>query len=103
MNNSIIFPEMVDGFAVQPNGEMLLIGQVPIPPDMKIKDIVRSYFGWDEDPDSDAMLMFYMVKEFQDWYDKQNSAIVSIPKKPTPPTPIKQSGNWMNGLPEKKP
>lgn len=74
MNNSD-FPEMVEGLAHFPNGEVKLIGKVPMSAGMKINDIARSYFGWDYDEDSNTAMAIQAMKEFHEWFLRQQAAV----------------------------
>lgn len=72
------FPETVDAFGKLPNGELKLVGQVPIPERMKAKEFIAQYFGREfDDVDSNASMCLYAFDEFLEWQKKQNEALLA--------------------------
>jgi hypothetical protein len=73
------FPEMIDALGEKPNGERVLIGKVPMPPEMKMKDIIRNYIGMDfADEDSAESYALYAMQDFYDWHQKQTAALAEL-------------------------
>lgn len=68
-------------YGVKPNGETVLIGDFPMTPWMKAKELVQSYYGvFDPEDSSEAADMYYTMLELVAYYE-QNFNIT--PKEPT--------------------
>lgn len=66
--------EKVDLLGVRADGSSEVIGQVPMPPKMKMRDIVRDMFGEPSgDPDAcdDASMCMYALECFHEWLLEQ--------------------------------
>lgn len=78
MDTTQIFPEMIDALGQKPNGERVLVGQVPMPPTMKAKEIIANYIGSNfSDEDSAESYALYICNDLIEWQKKQNAAIAS--------------------------
>lgn len=57
---------------VRADGTEVDLGERPLPPKMKARDIVRSYFGEiDEDEGNDGAMALWACNELVDWMAKQ--------------------------------
>lgn len=67
--------ETVQIIGVRPDGVEVDLGAAPMPPRMKAKDIVRSYFGEiDEESGNDGAMALWCCNELIDWMSAQTNA-----------------------------
>lgn len=58
-------------YGVKPNGEAILIGDFPMTPRMKARELVQSYYGgFDPEDSSEAADMYYTMRELIDYYEQ---------------------------------
>jgi len=64
--------ETCQAIGIKHDGTMEVIGAIPLPHGMKIREIARSYFGGDPDDDmSEAYLAVGAMEEFVNWLKEQ--------------------------------
>lgn len=66
--------ETVQVIGVRQDGSEVDLGRTPMPPKMKAREIVRSYFGEiDEDAGNDGAMALWSCNELIDWMAAQAS------------------------------
>ena len=62
------------------NGVETVLGEVPMPPNMKARELVREMFGaWEPDDGSDPDLAMAVCEQLIEWMGKQANASLAAP------------------------
>lgn len=68
--------EYVDAYGIKDGFPASEVFKIPMPPKMKAKEMIRSYYGNEfDDEDSDASTILYIFEQLLEWYEKQQSLL----------------------------